>query len=277
MLTPPIPSRVLFVIPAYNEASNLPSLLDNTSQRMRAIGRPFHVIIVDDGSRDRTREIALSYAGSISIEVVSHETNLGVGAVFRTGFRRALEIAGPDDIVVTKEADNTSDPAILERMLSAIDGGYDVMLASCFAVGGRVVGSTLDRHILSFCANLLVRTFLPMPGVRTYSSFYRAYRAGVLRCAVRAYEGRLIELRGFACMVEMLVKLGRLPIRIGEVPMVLQAKLRKGPSKMVRMVQLRTIGEYLTLVVRHAFRSRRTERNIRFAFEDAAGATVEQA
>ena len=268
-------SRVVFVIPAYNESANLPTLLENTAQRMRALGRDFHIIIVDDGSRDGTPEVALSYAPAISVEVVTHDLNLGVGQVFRTGFRRALEVAAAGDIIVTKEADNTSDPAILEQLLARIDAGHDVMLASCFAPGGGVVGSTIDRHILSFGANLLLRTFLPLPGVHTYSSFYRAYRAEVLRRAFHAYEGRLIELQGFACMVEVLVKLGRLPIRIGEVPMVLQAKLRKGPSKMVRMVQLRTMGEYIKLVWRHAFRSRMTERHVRLVFETAERANIE--
>jgi dolichol-phosphate mannosyltransferase len=276
-MTAPREQRVVIVVPAYNEAANLPTLLENTARRMQALGRPFHIIIVDDGSRDGTPDVVRSHAASMPVEVVSHATNRGVAAVFRTGFERALEIAGPDDIIVTKEADNTSDPAILDRMLSGIDGGKDVMLASCFAAGGAVVGSTLDRHILSFCANLLLRTFLPLRGVHTYSSFYRAYRADVLRRAFVAYGGGLIECQGFACLVEVLVKLGRLPIAIGEVPMVLQAKLRKGPSKMVRMVQLRTIAEYLTLIRRQAFRSRRAERSIRFAFESAQEARVERA
>lgn len=268
--------RIIFVIPVFNESMNLPTLLENTRQRMQALGRDFHVVIVDDGSRDGSPDIARSYASTMSIEVVSHPTNLGVGQVFRTGFGRALDIAGARDIVVTKEADNTSDPAVLEQLIAGIESGRDVMLASCFAPGGGIAGSTIDRHILSFGANLLLRTFLPIPGVHTYSSFYRAYRAGVLRRAFRAYDGQLLECRGFACMVEMLAKLRRLPVRIGEVPMVLHAKRRIGDSKMVRMVQLRTIAEYLALIWREAIRSPRAERRIRLVFEASDDAHVER-
>jgi len=255
---------ITFIVPAYNEAENLPTLLDGMQQRMDTLGRPWRILIVDDGSRDATAAIASSFASRFAIDVISHEANRGPGATFRTGFEWALARSRPDDIIVTKEADNTSDLSVLERMLADIESGSDVVLASCFAPQGGIVGSTWDRHLLSSVANLLLRTFFVIPNVHTYSSFYRAYRAGTLDRAFRAYDGALLECRGFACMVEMLVKLARLPIRITEVPMVLKCDLRKGASKMAR---LRTIGEYLRLIVREALRSRVGDRRVRTAFE----------
>jgi len=82
-------------------------------------------------------------------------------------------------------------------------------------------------------------------GVKTYSSFYRAYNAKMLKRAFVAYEERLIEKHGFICMVEMLVKLNRLPIRIVEVPMILRCDFRKGKSKMKKM---KTTIEYINLL-----------------------------
>ena len=79
-----------------------------------------------------------------------------------------------------------------------------------------------------------------------------------------AYDGRLIECRGFACMVELLVKLSRLPIRISEVPMVLRCDVRKGASKMVRS---KTIAEYVRLIARELVRSRAEDQRVRAAFE----------
>lgn len=265
------PSRLIFVIPAYNEERNVPALLERMQRKMAELGRPYHIVIVDDGSRDRTAEIARSFADRVSIEVVSHPVNRGVGQVFRTGFERALALAGPGDVVVTKEADNTSDLSILDAMLQRIDDGHDVVLASCFAPEGGVAGSSLDRHVLSFVANLLLRTTFPIRGVHTYSSFYRAYRADTLRRAFVATEGRLLECDGFACMVEMVVKLSRLPVRIAEVPMVLQCDRRKGKSKMPR---LSTIREYFHLISRELFRSRAVDRQVRAAFETSADASL---
>lgn len=265
---------IIFIVPAYNEEANIGSLLEQTGEKMEALGLPYRIFVVNDGSRDRTEEIARSFAGVMQVDVITHSVNRGVGAVFRTGFRAALEAAGPRHIIVTKEADNTSDLSILGTMLAKIDAGNDVVLASCFAPEGKIVGSTLDRHILSFVANLLLRTFFPIPGVYTYSSFYRAYRAEMLRRAFSAYDGKFLECHGFACMVEMLVKLSRLPIRIAEVPMVLQCNLRKGTSKMVR---LKTILEYLRLIGRETFRSRAEHRRVRAIFETVSQPGLEQA
>jgi dolichol-phosphate mannosyltransferase len=255
---------IVFVIPAYNEEENISTLLEGLRQKMESLGRRYHVVVVDDGSTDRTVELARSFASACSLEVMRHPVNRGVAEVFRTGFRRALEIAGPDDILVTKEADNTSDLSILNLMLAKIEEGHDVVLASCYAPQGRVVGSTVDRRLLSFLANLLLRVCFPIPHVHTYSSFYRAYRAQTLREAFAAYQGELLECRGFACMVELLVKLSRLPIRMTEVPMVLQCDLRKGSSKMIRS---KTIAEYLRLIAREMLRSRTEDYRVRVAFE----------
>jgi dolichol-phosphate mannosyltransferase len=90
--------------------------------------------------------------------------------------------------------------------------------------------------------------FFPI-GVKTYSSFYRAYRAEVLNAAHEAYEGKLIEEDGFVCMVEVLVKLDRLSLRITEVPMLLKTNMRQGNSK---MKVLRTIRGYLSFIARDA-------------------------
>jgi dolichol-phosphate mannosyltransferase len=88
----------------------------------------------------------------------------------------------------------------------------------------------------------------PIRNVKTYSSFYRAYRASVLRRAIDAYDGKLIEEPGFVCMVEVLVKMHWLGIRISEVPMVLKIELRKGSSKM-RI--LNTIRGYIRFISKH--------------------------
>jgi len=254
---------IVFVIPAYNEAQNIDVLLRGMAAKVEQLGRGAHIVIVDDGSRDGTSAQAETYARKLSLEVVRHPVNRGVGQAFRTGFARALEVAGPGDIVVTKEADNTSDLTILDAMLAKIDAGADVVLASCYAPGGRVEGTTPDRLILSSIANGLVRLIFPLRGIHTFSSFYRAYRADSLRRAFAAYDNRLIEFGGFVCMVEMLVKLGRLPLRIEEVPMVLKCDLRKGASKMIRS---RTIAEYGRLFLREVLRRPADRRRARAVF-----------
>jgi dolichol-phosphate mannosyltransferase len=220
-------------------------LIESISKKMDEIGRPYRLVVVNDGSTDGTKELVESYAKRFPITLLNHDANKNVGQVFRTGFQYVLSQAGPDDIIVTKEADNTGDLDILPTMLKNIENGYDFVLASCYAKGGKIIGTTADRRLLSFVANTMLKVCFPMRGINTYSSFYRAYRAESLKKAFEAYGGRLIEEDGFVCMVEMLVKLRRLPVKIVEVPMVLRCNLRKGASKMKKR---QTMAAYLRLI-----------------------------
>lgn len=235
---------IWFIVPAYNEAANLPTLLSSLRDWAHARREPMHAIVVDDGSRDGTTEILRTLAAA-PLTVARHEQNRGVHEVFRSGFAAwsaAPAVAG--DLVVTIEADNTSSLEILDTMVARARAGDDLVLASCYAPGGEVVGTNLVRRVLSFAANLILRCTPGMPPVYTFSSFYRVYRGAFLEQALRRYGSRLIEEQGFVCVVEMLLKFGMLNARISEVPLRLDGAKRKGASK---MKVLRTIRGYLTL------------------------------
>jgi dolichol-phosphate mannosyltransferase len=243
---------IYFIIPAFNEAANLPALLSSLREWSDARREPCHLIVVDDGSRDASPEILRDFR-DLPLTVVRHEINRGVHEVFRSGFLTWSKLgAGPQDLVVTLEADNTSSLEILDTMLIRARQADDLVLASCYAPGGEVVGTNLFRLILSFLANLILRCTPGMPKVYTFSSFYRIYRAPFLEDALRSYGSRFIEEQGFVCVVEMLLKFGMLKARISEVPLRLDGGLRKGASK---MKILRTIRGYLRLFM-HAVTGR---------------------
>lgn len=239
---------IFLAIPAYNEEQNIGRLFERILSAWRPPG-PYQVILVDDGSTDRTAAIAASYQDRLPLTIVSHSPNQGVGQAFRTAFDTALKLGGPGDTLVMLEADNTSDLGILNAMLARVREGYDLALASCYMPGGGIDGTTWLRLLLSEAANMLLRLAFPI-GVYTYSSFYRAYRLEALRQARQAYGQQLIEEQGFVCAVEVLVKLDRLGMRIAEVPMVLRSTERQGASK---MKVLRTVNRYLHFIARHRF------------------------
>lgn len=243
---------IIFVIPAYNEEKNIEVLLQRTRDKMKELSREFRIIIVDDGSKDSTVKKIKLFQDELSIKIITHPQNRGVGEVFKTGFREALSLTDDNDIIITKEADNTSDLSILNKMISRIEEGNDLVLASCFAKEGRVQGTTIFRKILSFSCNALLKLFFSIPNVNTYSSFYRAYKVSTLRRGFKFYKGNLIEEKGFVCMAEMLIKLNRLPIKIAEVPMVLKCNLRPDESKMHRS---KTIMGYFRMIKREVFRT----------------------
>jgi dolichol-phosphate mannosyltransferase len=240
---------LIFVIPVYNEEANISPLLSGLKGVMLDMERDYRVVMINDGSTDATAAEIVAFSKAMPIEILTHRENKGAGEAFRNGFEYALKFALDSDIIVTKEADNTSDLGILAQLISKIENdNYDIALASCYAPGGAVKGTTADRVILSKAANLLLRLFFPIKGVYTYSSFYRAYRAGILKEGLHVYKDKFIEERGFACMVDILLKLNKLKARITEVPMTLRCDLRKGESKMKRA---RTILAYLRLIKRN--------------------------
>lgn len=238
---------IIFVVPAYNEEKNISKLLQNTHEKMLNLGFEYKIVLVNDGSTDRTSDIVKQYQGSISVILEEHEVNKGVKQAFITGFKAALKIASEDDIIVTEEADNTSDLSILGEMLSLIKDGYDVVLASCYAKGGWIENTNIYRKILSYTANALLKISFHIKEVNTYSSFYRAFNAKFLKKAFRIYGDKLLEEDGFVCVIGMLIRLNWLGFRVVEVPMVLKGSERIGKSK---MKILKTICGYFKLAIK---------------------------
>ena len=88
------------------------------------------------------------------------------------------------------------------------------------------------RRFLSYAGSFVIRTMFPIRGVKDFTCGYRAYRAPVLRQAVAKYREEFINQEGFQCMVDILLKLSRMGLRFGEVPLVLRYDRKSGKSKM---------------------------------------------
>jgi len=236
------------VVPAYNEALNIAKMIEGIRERILPLGLRHRVLVVDDGSTDGTAEVCSKASKPESpVDVVSHPTNLGPGTAFRTGFLEVLKGSQPLDLVITMEADQTSDPRVLPRMLHRVwEEGDSIVLASCYLYGGGIRGTSLHRIGLSHIANGLMKKALGLSGLATLSSFYRVYQVSALRALYERYGARFITTRGFECMVEILYRSAALGLRISEVPMVLEGGRRTGRSK---MPLLRTAFSYLRLAL----------------------------
>jgi hypothetical protein len=126
----PMPSTPLVIIPAHNEEARIVGVIESIFRHLPGA----EVLIVDDGSKDRTCEAALGTRAS----VVSHPFNLGYGAALQTGYRYAL--AKGYGSLVQMDGDGQHDPAFIPHLLAAIEGGdADVAIGSRFLpVGGMV-------------------------------------------------------------------------------------------------------------------------------------------
>lgn len=239
-------------LPAYNEAEALEPLLISLSETLAATGLPHEIVVVDDGSTDETAEIASRASFSMAVRLVRHEKNQGLAGALRTGLLDAVNNADPGDIVLTMDSDNTHPAGLIPRMLQLINEGHDVVIASRFQPGARVIGVPFDRVLLSIAARWIFKLLLPIPGVRDYTCGFRAYRVEPLAAAVEHFGDRFVSEQGFSCMVDVLLKLRRLrvnggPIVMGEAPMLLRYDQKGGVSK---MRVLRTVRQTLSLVAR---------------------------
>jgi dolichol-phosphate mannosyltransferase len=110
------------VIPAYNEQENVPTLLARVEAALRQIGRPFEVIIIDDGSTDQTPQLlADAMKQHPWLRVLRMRRNCGQSGAFDAGFKAAR-----GEIVATIDADLQNDPEEIPRLLPMLDG-YDMI------------------------------------------------------------------------------------------------------------------------------------------------------
>lgn len=142
---------VSIVIPAYNEEKAIATTLDAVLAAVAASPRRFQVIVVNDGSRDRTADEAASRA----VQVVNHRRNRGYGASLKSG-----TLAARGDVILFYDADNQFEPSDIDRLVTEL-ADHDAVL------GARTSGSHAPfsrrggKKLLGWLANYLARTRIP--------------------------------------------------------------------------------------------------------------------
>jgi dolichyl-phosphate beta-glucosyltransferase len=197
------------VIPAYNEELRLPATLERLAEYLPTLGLQTEVLIVDDGSRDRTAAVAASFAGKITgLRVLSNGTNRGKGYSVRHGM---LEATG--ELVLFTDADLSAPIEESDKLISALKNGYDV------AIGSRAMNRSLIsthesvfREFAGIIFNKIVRVVLWLPFVDTQCGF-KAFRRE--RCRI-IFELQRIE--GFGFDPELLYLARHYGLRAIEIP-----------------------------------------------------------
>jgi glycosyltransferase involved in cell wall biosynthesis len=183
------PPELSIIIPAFNEELRLPVALAQISAYIRANSRPTEVIVVDDGSRDRTADIANSFSKEIPrLRVISNAENRGKGYSVRRGM---LEAHGR--LVLFTDADLSAPIDEAGKLLAALEQ-HDV------AIGSRAIDRSLItvhqsvfREYAGMIFNLVVRTILRLPFVDTQCGF-KAFRRESCRII---FQQQRIERFGF--------------------------------------------------------------------------------
>jgi len=245
--------KIVIVLPAYNEELTVPKLLTRIDFFYQEFNLPLNVLVVNDGSTDGTLQAVANTQQELSlpIDVLDLQPNRGLAGAMKAGlFEAVTRATNPEDIIIVMDADNTHTPGLIMQMVRKISEGYDVVIASRYQRGARVVGLTRFRKFLSDGASLLFRTIVGIPGVKDYTCGYRAYRAELLHQAFEQYRENFIKQTGFGCMIEILLRVNTFEPIIGEVPLILRYDFKEGTSKMKFWL---TIKQTLTLLFNYRF------------------------
>ena len=229
---------IWILLPAYNEQRDLPRLLEKLDKAL--VGVDYRLVVVNDGSTDKTSEILEKNSGNLKLDIVGHPINRGLGETERDGFEFIAWKAKPDDFIVRIEGDDTHEPKYLFDLIEKLKEGYDVVNTSRFQPGGGQMGVDAYRAFISRSANIFMRMVFGIRGVSDYSCGYRAYRASVIKDALEIFGNNFIQLRGmgFTSTLEIIVKLNLLGCRFAEVPFVLRYDQKEGGSKMVGSITM---------------------------------------
>lgn len=150
------------IVPLYNEEGNVKELHRRIYEAVRAIGRPFEIIFIDDGSRDKTVE---ETAHLSPLRLIRFRKNFGQTAAFDAGIK-----AAKGEIIITLDGDLQNDPADIPLLLAKIDEGYDVVSGWRFDRK-----DSLMKRFFSRGANLL-RSILVKDGIHDSGCSLKAYR-----------------------------------------------------------------------------------------------------
>ncbi|MBC8419279.1 MAG: glycosyltransferase family 2 protein [Proteobacteria bacterium] len=168
----PLSPEISIIVPLYNEAPNLHTLVERTLDVMRPMGRPFELILIDDGSTDNSHGLLRAIkSDNLEVRVILLRRNFGQSAAMTAGFDYAR-----GDIVVTMDGDLQNDPKNIPLLISKLEERYDL-----------VNGWRKDRHdpfisrrLPSMIANRLIGI---ATGVRLHD----------YGCSLKAYRGDLAK------------------------------------------------------------------------------------
>jgi dolichol-phosphate mannosyltransferase len=229
------PGGTYVVVPTYNERENLPILVEQIMNLVRAGAlADIRVLVVDDSSPDGTGDVAEKLAVQFpgAVAVLHRLVKDGLGRAYVAGMTRAL--AEGADVVVQMDADLSHPVSVLPVMLETLrTGGADVVVGSRYVPGGSTASAwPWYRKALSAWANFYVNAILRVH-VKDATAGFKAWSAS----ALRAIDPASVRSDGYSFQVELLYRAVRQGLTVREVPIRFEERVA-GASKMSLRVQL---------------------------------------
>jgi dolichol-phosphate mannosyltransferase len=223
--------RTLLITPTYNEADNLPLLVEAVRRALPSAD----LLIVDDASPDGTGRIADALAERDGhVRVMHRKGKLGLGTAYLESFKKGL--ADGYERFFEMDADLSHDARYLPDFERALDDGFDVVIGSRNIRGGGIEGWGVGRHLVSKGGSLYARAILGLP-IWDLTSGYKAFS----RRALEAIDLGQVHSNGYSFQIEMTYRAVRKGMRVKEVPIVFVDR-RAGRSKMSRKIFVEAVG-----------------------------------
>jgi dolichol-phosphate mannosyltransferase len=215
--------NTVVLIPTYNEVDNLRALVE----RIIAAGENIGALIIDDGSPDGTGDLAerlaTEYPGRI--DVIHRTMKSGRGDAVATGLEAALDDR-TIEFVVELDGDLSHPPEDIPAMIVRARAGANVVVASRYIEGGKIIGWSRGRHVWSGVANRLADIILNL-GMSDYTNGFRLYD----RKAAETLLGADLQEKGYIALSESAFVLHRAGMVFGDVPSVFTNRVA-GETKM---------------------------------------------
>jgi dolichol-phosphate mannosyltransferase len=242
--------RVTVVVPTFNEAGNLETLV----RGVRAVLPDATLLIVDDHSPDGTADLAVRLGEELGgVDVLRRPGKAGLGAAYRAGFRLAIDSGA--EIVAQMDADLSHDPATLPALVAIVEHGADAVIGSRYVPGGVTVNWPRRRRALSRWGNRYVAGVLGL-AVNDTTAGFRAYSVD----ALERIGFEQVRADGYGFQVEMTYRVVRIGGKVVEFPITFRDRTA-GESKMSGNI----VSEALVLVMQLWFRDLRGRRDRRRA------------
>jgi dolichol-phosphate mannosyltransferase len=213
---------VAVILPTYCEAETIESLtheiLDETPNAT--------IIVIDDSSPDGTAEIVrkLQKQGK-NILLHVRSAKLGLGTAITTGFHLALSLPNHPQYIITMDADYSHSPSEIPRLLREAQNGNDLVIGSRYTNGGKIVGWSPIRLLISRIANSIAFT-ATKTRIKDFTSGFRCYSAACLNSVLPHLHSQTYEIQ-----IETIRQASNMKFKVKETPVTFTNR-KTGKSKL---------------------------------------------
>lgn len=211
--------KTLIIIPTYNEKENIAPLIKDIFSVLPSTD----ILVIDDNSPDKTGEIVESLSReNPRIKLIKRDAKLGLGSAYVAGFQYAVSCG--HDFIFQMDADFSHHPRYLAEFLKEAEN-YPVVLGSRYIRGGKILGWSIFRRILSRLGNFYARLLLGLK-IKDLTGGYKCFRGQ----AIKQILATPLNSEGYIFQIEATFRAYKEGFAVKEIPIIFENR-RKGSSK----------------------------------------------